>query len=355
MPIPPNTDFNQLTSWLNENLNDKKSIKACCQEVHKVPETKGIYFWFIHPDGYNALSIKPIEPKYTRDVNEVEYDLVYIGTAGVRNNSSGVNNGHLKERLKWHLCDNKGVSGLCSGTMSTYRRTLGGLISDDLIANNTQGKIDELLCKYFIIYYVEYPGTFLEVKDEVNSDEDVLIDVIRPILNLDKNPNAKNPKHITFEIQQRRQLVESESKKRWCNEKPKAKAEAKVMNSKPNKPITSNPIIISEEHCLQFTVNINQSIHAVINNGQNQNLPIPCRFICRNTLNPNQVVYPSLINGGWRKTGNNGNQNIYTYFDNTDATYANNNGYTSNIRWEIIQQEMRILSINEITLIICPV
>lgn len=353
MAIPSNADFNQLTTWLNENLNDKKSIKACCQEVHKVPETKGIYFWFIHPDGYNALNIKPIEPKYTKVINGVKYDLVYIGTAGVRNNSSGINNGNLNERLKWHLCDNKGVSGLCSGTMSTYRRTLGGIISDDLIANNTQDKIDELLCNYFIIYYVEYPGAFLDVKDEVNSDEDVLIDVIRPILNLDKNPNAKNPKHITFEIQKRRQIVEKDSKKRWCNEKPNANA--KTMNSKPNKPKTSNPTITSEEHCLQFTVNVNQSIHQVINNGQNLNLPIPCKFICRNTLNPNQVVYPSAINGGWRQTGNIGNQNIYTYFDNTDAAYANNNGYTSNIRCEIIQQEMQILGINEITVTVCPI
>ena len=351
MAIPPNADFDQLTSWLNENLNDKKSIKACCQEVHKVPETKGIYFWFMHPDGYNALSIKPIQPKYPREINEVEYYLVYIGTAGVRNNSSGVNNGHLKERLKWHLCDNKGVSGLCSGTMSTYRRTLGGLISDDLIANNTQDKIDELLCNYFIIYYVEYPGAFLDVKDEVNSDEDVLIDVIRPILNLDKNPNAKNPKHITFEIQQRRQIVEKDSKKRWCNEKPNAKA--KTMNSKPNKPKTSNPTITSEEHCLQFTVNINQSIHTVINNGQNQNLPIPCKFICRNTLNPNQVVYPSLINGGWRTTGG-GVQNIFTYFNNVDDNYSNNHGYNSNIRWQFIQEEMQIMGINEITVTVCP-
>ena len=42
-----------------------------------------------------------------------------------------------------------------------------------------EDKIDELLCKYFVIYYVEYPGEFLDVKDEVNSDEDILINVIR--------------------------------------------------------------------------------------------------------------------------------------------------------------------------------
>jgi hypothetical protein len=350
MTILPNADFNQLTKLLDENLDDKKRIKACCQEVNKVSETKGIYFWFIHPDGYNALSIKPIESKYTKVINGVKYDLVYIGTAGVRNNSSGINNGNLKERLKWHLCDNKGVSGLCSGTMSTYRRTIGGLISDDLIASNTQEKIDELLCKYFMIYYIEYIGTFLDVKDKVNSDEDVLIDVIRPILNLDKNPNAKNPKHITFKIQQRRKIVEKDSKKRGCNEKPNTKG--KTINSEPNKPKTSNPTITSEEHCIQFTVNVNQSIYEVINNGQNLNLPIPCKFICRNTFNPNQVVYPALINGGWRTTGS-GVQNIYTYFNNVDDNYSNNHGYNSNIRWQFIQEEMQIMGINEITVTVC--
>ena len=69
MAINQNADFNELTTWLNENLNDKKSIKACCQEVNKVPETKGIYFWFIHPDGYSVLNIKHIETKC--DINEV--------------------------------------------------------------------------------------------------------------------------------------------------------------------------------------------------------------------------------------------------------------------------------------------
>lgn len=351
MAIPHNADFVELKVWLNQNLNDKKSIKACCQVVLKVPETKGIYFWFIHPDGYNDLSIKPIEPKYTRNINEVEYDLVYLGTAGVRNNSNGINNGHLRERLKWHLFDNKGVSALCSGTMSTYRRTLGGLISDDLIANNTQDKIDELLCKYFIIYYVEYPGAFLDVKDEVNNDEDILIDVIRPVLNLDKNSNAENPKHITYEIQQRRQIVEKDSKKRWCNDKPNTKA--KTMNSSPNKPKSSGSIVKSEENCIRFTVNVNESIHAVINNPQNQNLPIPCKFICRNTLNSNQVLYASARNGGWRTTGG-GVQNIYTYFNNVDDNYSINHGYNSNIRWEFIQEEMQILDINEITVTVCP-
>jgi hypothetical protein len=337
-------NFATLSQWLNENLTDEKRIKACCEQVKNVPETKGIYFWFMHPDGYEALNIKPIETKYKRDINGIKYDLVYLGTAGVRNNSNGINNGHLKERLKWHLFDNKGISALCSGTMSTYRRTLGALISEDLIANNTQEKIDELLCNYFIIYYVEYPGAFLDVKDEVNSDEDVLINVIRPIFNLKKNPNAENQKHITYAIQQKRQIVEKDSIERWCKEVPNVKA--KTMNSKPNKPKTVNPSIIAEEHCLKFTVNVNQSIHTVVINIPN--LLIPCRFICRNTLNPNQVVYTKQ-NGNWRNTGD-----IFSYFTRPDDNYSNNHGYISNIRWRFIQEEMQILEINEITVTVCP-
>jgi hypothetical protein len=337
--------FNTLSQWLNENLNDKKSIKACCQEVNKVPETKGNYFWLIHPDGYNALSIKPIEPKYTRDINGVIYDLVYVGTAGVRNNSSGVNNGHLKERFKWHLCDNKGISALCSGTMSTYRRTIGGLISDDLIANNTQDKIDELLCKYFIIYYVEYPGSFLDVKDDVKNDEDILINVIRPILNLDENPNAKNPKHITFTIQQKRQIVENSSKKRWCNEKPNTKTKVMNSNSHISKQFNSN--LVSEENCKIFFVKRNQKIH--IEARKQVSLPVgPCTI---ELFYKNKTDVRSYINGNIRRIRTI-NKSVSDFFEATDLI----NGMNIQ-KHRIVYDEMNDPNriIKEITVRVCPI
>ena len=338
-----------ITDWLNSNLNDEKRVKACCKVLNNVPKTKGIYFWFMHPEGYNELSkyfnIEHIEPKYTRNIDGVLYDLVYLGTAGVRNNSNGVNNSHLRERLKWHLCDNKNVSALCSGAMSTYRRTIGALISDDLIADNIQDIIDELLCKYFFIYYIEYQGTFLEVRDIVNSDEDILINVIRPIFNLKKNPNAENPNHITFEIKQRRQIVENNSKIKWCSDKPNTKT--KVKTSKPNNPQNTNSVVLSEERCVTFTVNVNQSIHTVVNGIPN--LPIPCIFICRNSINPNEVVY-ARNNGNWRNTAD-----IYRYFSRSDDNYSDNHGYNSNLRWSFIQEEMLILGIETIMVTICPI
>ena len=127
----------------------------------------------------------------------------------------------------------------------------------------------------------------------------------------------------------------------------------KAKNVKINKTKTMKSIsnIKSEEKCIRFTVNINESIHDVVNNYPN--LPIPCRFICRNSLIPNQFVYPSAINHGWRNTGN-GVQNIYTYFNNVDVNYDNNHGYNANIRWQFILEEMLILGVNEITVTVCP-
>lgn len=341
MPINANANFEELSVWLNENLTDKNRIKACCEQVKNVPETKGIYFWFMHPDGYNALNIKPIEPKYKRDINGIKYDLVYLGTAGVRNNSNGINNGHLKERLKWHLCDNKGITGLCSGTMSTYRRTVGGLISDDLIANNTQDKIDELLCKYFLIYYVEYPGAFLNVKDQVNSDEDILIDVIRPILNLDKNPNAKNPKHITYTIQQKRQLVESESKKKWCNDNQHS--ESKEYNG----PLVANNnpgILNNNEGCIEFLVKQNQSAHERIQNF----------YFFKNTKY-SIVIFETLNPANFICTNYNFSKTPTKYFGRNDTNPDRQIDNREPKRWEVINKEMIENKIAEVTISLCPV
>ena len=347
MAINPNANFNELTIWLEENLTDNKSIKACFQEVNSVPEIKGIYFWFMHSDAYKVLNIKPIEPKYTRNINGSKYDLVYLGTAGVRNNSSGVNNDHLRKRIKWHLCDNKNISSLCTqsgSTMSTLRNTIGGLISDDLIANNTQNKIDEFLCKYFFIYFVEYPGTFLEVKDEVSTDEGILINVIRPIFNLKNNPNADIPNHITCMIQQRRQKIEKDSKKRWCNEK--TNNNSKIISSKPNQNLEKENKVILEIDCVTFEVKRNENISIVADSISN--LPTgPCSI---ELFYSNRADVRIYINGRKRNIPTL-KRSVSQYFNAPDTA----NGKIP--KWKIVQNEMNEPNkiINKITVKVCRI
>ena len=153
MPINTNANFEDLSAWLNENLTDKNRIKACCEQVKNVPETKGIYFWFMHPDGYKALSnfiaIQPINPRYTKEINGEKYDLVYLGTAGTGKKG----NSNLLERLKWHLCQKHFEKTICqkNSALSTLRTGISSLLSDDLIENQTEEKVNDFSCKYMVV------------------------------------------------------------------------------------------------------------------------------------------------------------------------------------------------------------
>jgi hypothetical protein len=360
-PLIPNQENLQLLKkWLNENINEKKRIKACCKEVKNVSQIsdkKGLYFWFMHQSCYRKLrNVKPLESIYPRTINGEIFHLVYTGTAGVRNNSNGENSGNLTKRIKWHLCENKSISALCSGHMSTFRRTIGSLMADDLIENNIQDKIDELFCNNFFIYYLEYPGTFKQVKSFVNTDESVIIDLLRPIFNLAENPNKDILGHITNQIQQRRQMVENASKRKWCNGKKakrqKGYSSKNLSHTKIQKKSIPKLLIESTDKCLSFNVKVNESIHDVIN--LQPNLPYPCKFICTDSLNKNQIIYKSKNNQGWRTTGRKGSQNIYEYFNNSDTNYAKRNGFNFKSRWEIVQQEMKEKRIKKITVTICP-
>ena len=180
--------FETFELWLNENLNDEKSIKACCTEVTNVPTDKGVYFWFIHTDGYEALSLSrhtPIEPIYPRIFKEKPYDLVYLGTAGTGKKG----NSHLQQRMKWHLCQKHTESSVCSGAISTLRSGLSALLADDLIETNTEAVFNEFVCKYMFVYWLSYGNKDKEI---IDGDEKVLIKTLKPLFNIKNNPNAKS-------------------------------------------------------------------------------------------------------------------------------------------------------------------
>ena len=114
----------------------------------------------------------------------------------------------------------------------------------------------------------------------------------------------------------------------------------------PNTTQTNN----NQQGCVTFTVNHNQSIHDRVKD--QKKLPVPSKFICRNSADPNQIVYPT-ISGAWRETGR-GKQDIYSYFKIQDSTYAKSKNYQSNTRWKFIQEEMKELNIKQITVMVCP-
>ena len=127
--------------------------------------------------------------------------------------------------------------------------------------------------------------------------------------------------------------------------------ELKIENKQPTKPELPEIAQINDG-CIHFDVNDNESIHNKIQ--EIGNLNYPCRFICKDSLNPAVIVYSARINAGWRTTGNGGAQNLMNYFLNTDAAYAEANHYNSIIRWEIIMAEMQRNNIARLTVTVCP-
>jgi hypothetical protein len=341
MNLQSNFTFEELKKHLDQFLTN--SFRPHVDEIPK-SKSKGIYFWFMRQEGYNQLSkyieINPIETRYTKEIDGMKYDLVYLGTAGVRNNKSGINKGHLEERLNWHIAKNKSKSALKSGTMSTYRRTIGALIEDDLIENNTQKILDDFFRNEFIIFFIEYPGSFSDVKEIVNGDETILIEIVRPIFNLDKNPNAKITNHITYLIQERRQLIEKSSKsKLGIMEKKERKVKMKTSKEKAKFQINE---------CAEFKVHKNQNIIDVANDLID--LPVgPCTI---EIFSNDKLDVRKYVNGKMRKITK-FNRSVSSFFIAPDTNYGAGNISKS----KIISDEMNNVQkpIEIITVRVCPI
>jgi hypothetical protein len=341
MNLQSNLTFEELKNYLDQFLTN--SFRPHIDEIPK-SKSKGIYFWFMKQDGYTQLSkyteIKPIEPRYFKEIDGEKYDLVYLGTAGVRNNSTGQNNGHLEERLNWHLAKNKSKSALISGTMSTFRRTIGALIEDDLLENNTQKSLDKFFRDAFIIFFIEYHGSFFEVKDIVNRDETLLIEKVRPIFNLDKNPNAKIGNHITNSIQNRRQQIEKSSKiKLGITEKNEKNVRTKTNKEK---------VKFQINECAEFKVYRNQNIIDAANDLID--LPVgPCTI---EIFSNDRSDVRKYVNGKIRKITK-FDRSVSSFFIAPDTNYEAGNISKS----KIISDEMNNFKkpIEVITVRVCPI
>jgi len=124
------------------------AIDATLAGAMKCVESKGIYFWYIKAEGLKILSqflLKPItiDPPATKLGHNI---LIYIGTAGTRKTAN--NEGHLRQRLLWHINTKHRPSNVLGGTLSTFRTTLGSLLCSDLIED--AGQPTEVLLNNFM-------------------------------------------------------------------------------------------------------------------------------------------------------------------------------------------------------------
>ncbi len=358
-----------LREWLKANLknemmisgsvlSNKKELKMMMNRDFKCE--KGIYFWFLKFEklAFFLSSFAEYQIDETLffkvDFHGDKYVLVYLGTAGVRNNKGG-NKSSLLDRLNWHLFNAQSDESVSSGHMSTLRRTLGALISDDLTAENTQEKLSVIIRSDFIIFFLPYGKEcagveFLRIQKVVSDNEKVLIECLTPIFNLSQNPNRFNPKHITYKISERRKKVEKDTKERIglkVQDFESRNLKRDKIDSKNSKCVSfvndfeiyHNRLKLSDEGCMEFNVKQHESISTIIK-GIDMLPKGYCKFEICDSENPNMK-----FNEWQRKTGKKG-QNFYSYFD---AMYTQK----SMKRADYISNWMIENNINEIKVVVC--
>lgn len=338
-------NFETIRTWLDVNLINP--FEANMQSLPSEDNSRGIYFWFMKPEGYTKLSalglnITAINPTCKKLINEETYDLVYIGTAGANRKESNT----LFKRLNWHLSNAHNENNICHGTLSTLRQTVGSALSDDLIIPNTENDVNEFFSDYFYVYTIPYTGE-ANTKERIDNDEYTLISVLKPLFNIKNNHNARitagqNP---TRQLKVRRGFVMRNTRERLgCKSGNNGKTKSKKDDNKPPKsPENNYELIYDKDGCQEFTVTKEQSVHDVVSGIEG--LPTgKCEIVIYDSANPNEYIYTSKHKSGKRVTGTK-KKTIYGYFGNSDTS--------NQPRWKVIQQEMLDKGIEEITVRVC--
>lgn len=204
-------ELQQLLSEYQEGF--VSATPTCCADF---PLYKGIYFWYLSREGLDFLSERHLLTLLP-SVNDIWLDdhlLIYIGTAGTRNTEN--NQGHLRQRLQWHILANHSESSILNGTLSTFRTTLGSLLNNDLISSEgleTKLLINDFLSNFLRVSYIKYEGDF-DLSESINGDEKFLIQFIKPLFNLTHNANTKRIGHPTKVIKAKRIEVNFNTKTR---------------------------------------------------------------------------------------------------------------------------------------------
>jgi cytoplasmic iron level regulating protein YaaA (DUF328/UPF0246 family) len=312
-------DFETIKDWLHTNLNDNKSFVPCKEELLNLKskddsKSKGIYFWFMRPDGYMALSnfvpIQAIKPKYSRIIDNKEYDLVYLGTTGT--GKQGKNN--FYGRLDWHInqVHRESIIKQKESALSTLRTGLGSLLADDLIIPNTENIINDFMKTNMKVFWIEHPDN----KSLINSNEEILISEIKPLLNLKQNSNSwKTAKDNPTKLyKSRRNLIENNTKKRLGFE---SKSDNLIIKSEIEDSKSNKKSSIINEH--KFELNNEEYILSwhdnprLTKNGNKQKVkPLLIEYIKKNNL-PIQII------------NNNGNDEVsHTLARNVLKHFSNN-------------------------------
>lgn len=195
MPRPLNStdNFETIKNWLEETLSDRNPITPHENDIPNVLSI-GINFWFMKLEGYQNLNnknkLEAFEPKFSKNIDNEQWYLVYLGNESKENLNRHIYQNHDKDSLK---------------TLSILRKKIGALLSDDLITPDTENLVNTFMKNYMKVFWItDFEGSNdLKIKQDVEK----LTSLFKPLfvsLNntdasaLEINSKAKNVMNATI-------------------------------------------------------------------------------------------------------------------------------------------------------------
>jgi hypothetical protein len=312
MPRPLNStdNFETIKNWLDGTLTDTNSFTPYQDAIPQVL-SKGIYFWFMKPAGYQMLSkhikIEAKEEKYYRIINNDQFDLVYIG----RGNN---NTNNISEHLTWHINEDH-------NELSPLRKVISLLLSDNLMNLKEKGVVKNFIENYTKVFWIEYSKVF---ENTIDSNIIKLTEKLNPLLVKLNNPSFNEKiKERLNQLTNETELITNGITIKYLKNYNKGKSAAELMVSKKR-----NCKNIKKE---DISLKINE-----INGNMGKTLMDKLKITKKYALifklfkklpekieeedsnekeNKNLVFWKSEMKG-WRYTGSKEKQHLDTYFNN---------------------------------------
>ena len=174
MPNPLNSTDNieTIKNWLEETLSDRNPITPHENDIPNVLSI-GINFWFMKLEGYqnlNKIKLEAFEPKFSKNIGNEQWDLVYLGNESKENLNRHIYQNHDKDSLK---------------TLSILRKKIGALLSDDLIDGDIQNSVSDFIHKNLMVFWV---NDFACDSTKIFSTENTLKLGLKPLFVKPNNP-----------------------------------------------------------------------------------------------------------------------------------------------------------------------
>ena len=313
MPRPLNStdNFETIKNWLDGTLTDTNSFTPNRDAIHQVL-SKGIYFWFMKPAGYQKLSnylpIQALPTKYSRTINGEQFDLVYIG----RGNN---NTNNISEHLNWHINEDH-------NELSPLRKVISVLLSDNLMNLKEKGVFKNFIENYTKVFWIVYSKV---IENTIDNNIFKLTEKLNPLLVKLNNPSFNEKiKERLNQLTNETELITNGITIKYLKNYNKGKSAAELMVSekrncknikKEDISLKINEINGNMGKILKDKLNITKKYAVIFK--LFKKLPEKIEEEDSNEKENKNLVFWKSEMKGWRYTGSKKNQHLEKYFKNT--------------------------------------